>query len=1157
MRYPYFFLSMVCRISSFFAFVLTFITLSFAQPSGFLDEVYTSGFAQAVGLTFDTNGRMYVWEKGGKVWIVENGIKSSSPLIDLSEEVGNWRDFGMLGFALDPDFFTNGYIYLLYIVDRHHLLYYGTPNYNSNTDEYFNATIGRVTRYTAEASTNFTTVDPNSRLVLLGESISTGLPHLHQSHGIGSLVFGTDGTLLVSMGDGASYSSVDEGSASETYWSQALADGIISASENVGAYRCQMLTSLNGKVLRLDPETGDGISSNPFYDGANPRSAQSRIWALGLRNPCRMTLQPNTGSHNPEDGNPGTLYIGDVGWGRREELNVCDAPGQNFGWPKYEGADYEPGYNNAAYAPSSHDLPKLQWRTNWINAQGVINGLIYDVGSPQLPGPNFGGNCSIGGVWYTGTDFPSEYQNTYFHADYGGDWIKNFDFDNNNNPLFAKDFKTGANAIVFVGSNPVDGAIYWIGDAAGSSSNGANVIHKISYNPTGNLPPVAVASSDQSFGGSSLSVQFNSEFSYDPEGNTLSYLWDFGDGNSSNAANPTHVFSASGGNPETFQVSLTVTDANNQTDQADLIISLNNTPPNIISTSLDGVSTFSHNSSTTLNLNAVVSDAEHTNNQLSYQWQTALYHNDHNHNEPPINSPTGTAILTPVGCDGITYWYRVTLIVTDPEGLSSTVVKDLFPDCSGAVQSINFPVIPDKITSDPSFTLNPTASSGLGVNLFWISGPATLSGNNVFLNGTPGIVTIRAVQGGNGSFQPAIPVERSFAVRTPPPSVLTAENGVISNIGSNWQTITLDNNYTNMVVIATPHLSGQGQLPAVTRIRNASGNSFELKVQNPSGQPLSGYDVYYLVVEEGVYNIADNGIKMEAVLANSTQTAAKGNWILENRSYRQAYTNPIVLGQIMTENNAAWSSFWAAGSTQANPPDANNFSAGKHVGEDVNTNRTTEQIGYLVIEEGSGDLDGISFFAGLGADIVEGVGNSSTGYVYSFPSVSDANIAILGNTAMDGGDGKWPILFGNNPISDMQITLAVDEDQITDSERSHTNEQIAYLVMTKSESGPQTFCYQEAGGEIVIEAEHYSAKQPGTGNASSVDWVEVNDATASNALAMEASPNTGTWTGLSTHGPRLDYNLNFNTIGTYRLWVRGAGPSSSDDSFHAGLDGNP
>ena len=119
-----------------FGWLLQATNLS-AQPAGFIDQSYATGFAQAVGITFDEDGRMFVSEKGGKVWIVENGVKSTNPLIDISEEVGNWRDFGLLGFALDPDFLVNGYIYLLYIVDRHHLLYHGTPGYDPNANEIF------------------------------------------------------------------------------------------------------------------------------------------------------------------------------------------------------------------------------------------------------------------------------------------------------------------------------------------------------------------------------------------------------------------------------------------------------------------------------------------------------------------------------------------------------------------------------------------------------------------------------------------------------------------------------------------------------------------------------------------------------------------------------------------------------------------------------------------------------------------------------------------------------------------------------------------------------------------------------------------------------------------------------------------------------------
>ncbi|MEM7375280.1 MAG: PA14 domain-containing protein [Bacteroidota bacterium] len=654
-----------------------------AQPAGFSDQTYVGGFVQGVGLTFDANNRMYVWEKGGKVWIVENGAKLSTPLLDISEEVGNWRDFGMLGLALDPNFLTNGYIYLLYLVDRHHLLNFGTGSYNAATNEYYAATIGRITRYTAEASTNFKTVDYSSRLVLLGATANDGFPSLHQSHGIGQLIFGTDGSLLASFGDGASYSSVDEGSASETYYIDALADGIIPATHNVGAYRSQLLDSYAGKILRLDPATGHGLPSNPFWTGT-ATDPESKVWARGLRNPCRITLRPGTGSHNPGDGNPGVIYIGDVGWGNREELDVVDAAGQNLGWPKYEGITHQPGYNNATYTPSTHTVPKVDWRNGTPRA--TINGTTYNVGSVQVPGPSFGGNCAIGGVWYTGTDFPVEYQNTYFHCDYGANWIKNFGFDANNNPIFVKDFKAGANNVIFVATSPVDGSLYYIGGASGAgTSTASNEVRRIVYGDN-NLNPVAVAKADVMYGSSPLTVNFKGNQSYDPESRPITYSWDFGDGSSlDNNVNPSHTFTASSASPESFTVTLTVTDDETQTDQMTLLISLNNTPPVINSTSLDAVHTFSMAGQTNQSLTAVVTDAEHGPSELTYAWQTYLYHDNHNHPEPVDYNKSTSTIISPVGCDEVLYFYRVFLTVTDDAGLSSMVFRDIFPDCGGPI----------------------------------------------------------------------------------------------------------------------------------------------------------------------------------------------------------------------------------------------------------------------------------------------------------------------------------------------------------------------------------------------------------------------------------------------------------------------------------------
>ena len=312
-------------------FLLIFFSITesmlFGQlPAGFTSSILQNGYTAPMGVVFTNNGNsMWTWEKAGKVYVSKwNGatyVKQATPVLDISDEVGDWRDFGLLSFCPDPGFETNGLVYLYYVVDRHHLLFAGTSQYNPTTNDYFKASIGRVTRYHLNQG-GMVTTDYSSRKILIGETITTGIPLLHESHMGGTLIFGRDNTLLLTTGDGASYSSTDIGSASETYYQTALSDGIIRPQENVGAFRAQMINSMNGKVLRFDPATGDGIPSNPFYDAPNPRAPRSRVWTIGFRNPFRMSIQPNTGSTNPSDGDPGTLFIGDVGWNTWEEIEV-------------------------------------------------------------------------------------------------------------------------------------------------------------------------------------------------------------------------------------------------------------------------------------------------------------------------------------------------------------------------------------------------------------------------------------------------------------------------------------------------------------------------------------------------------------------------------------------------------------------------------------------------------------------------------------------------------------------------------------------------------------------------------------------------------------------------------------------------------------------
>ncbi|MBQ72560.1 MAG: hypothetical protein CMJ67_06600 [Planctomycetaceae bacterium] len=316
-----------------------------SPPDGFSMESWPGDWREVVGIVAVGDGRFVTWERGGMAWMVgPDGLASIEPLLDLTEEVNPYRDHGMLGLALDPNFLENGWVYALYVVDRHHVLYYGTDQYDSETDEHVAATIGRITRFTATRKSDRSVVDPASRHVLLGESIETGLPIINTSHGLGSLAFGTDGTLLCSMGDTGGYTMDIGGPVAGGWVEQGLESGIITPEEDVGSFRAQMIDSLAGKILRLDPATGDGVSSNPWFDPKAPRADRSRVWTLGLRNAFRMAVTPGTGSSDPAAGDPGEIIYGDVGGGFREETGIVDAPGVNLGWPLFEGLDSSGGF---------------------------------------------------------------------------------------------------------------------------------------------------------------------------------------------------------------------------------------------------------------------------------------------------------------------------------------------------------------------------------------------------------------------------------------------------------------------------------------------------------------------------------------------------------------------------------------------------------------------------------------------------------------------------------------------------------------------------------------------------------------------------------------------------------------------------------------------
>lgn len=879
--------------------IFSIVSSAFAQslPPAFVSELVSTNWNQLTGFTFDPLKRLYVYEKEGFVWTVDsNGVKASTPLLNLREEVGGWRDHGLNGLALDPDFLTNGYLYLMYTVDRHHLMKFGTPQYNASTDEYFAATIIRVTRYQVDvANGNFNSIVPGSRFVLIGSTRKNGIPLLHESHSGGQIFFGDDKTLLISTGDGASYNVVDGGSSNDTYWAQALTDSIIRPAENCGSFRSQLVNCLAGKILRIDRMTGAGLPTNPFYNPANPFEARSLVWALGLRNPYRTSFRVGSGSADPTAGDPGTLYIGDVGWTQWEDLHVCDRPGLNFGWPIYEGMNTNSGYlgantanldapnplfgiagctqqfflfkdlikqetrdttvrffnpcNTALRIPANipvffHSRPEIDYihgNQSRCSAFNGLNPVTFDLDNPSspVPGPRFGGAASTAGDWYTSDRFPFIYQNTYFHSDYVGGWIRNFVFDANDNPVQVRNFATNLGPVVFIKMNPFNGTLMYV--------KYPNEIRRIRYSGNINNPPRAVIQKDKIFGSSPLTVAFDASFSSDPENLPLTYNWNFRDGSPvSNQLNPVKTFTAPGTQSISYWVVLTVTDNIGQTDMDSVRIFLNNTPPVVDITSFDNGDFYTQTGPTLLPLQASVFDAEHSNSILKYAWQTALHHNIHNHPESIDTNRITQTLITPDNCFE-TFFYVIYLTVTDPEGLSTTVSDTLWPACGQA--DANFSAVKRLACKNTAVAFNNLSDQA--TNYTWY-----------FQGGIPDSSTLK---------RPAVtyPNTGKFDVK------LIARNGLNSDTLLFPDYITIYNTPTSVVSPPSPVFYCIGTSRTLKVATNAVFPTYQWRL---NGVNIAGTNVDSLVVSTaGNYRAVvtdDNGCSRSSSLVNVKLTPA-------------------------------------------------------------------------------------------------------------------------------------------------------------------------------------------------------------------------------------------------------------------------------------------
>jgi len=405
-------------------------------------ETLVTGLNRPTAIEFAADGTMFILQKDGRILINQDGDVLAQPFVDHRAAVNNVRDRGALGLALHPDFPNTPYVYMAYTYDPPETV----GQSGLAAPDQFGNRAARVSRWTADANTNYTTAVPGSEVVILGTNStwdnivrpdldSTGnfsLPPSgfddngepirdfiatdSQSHTIGALDFGIDGNLYVSIGDGTSYGNVDPRTT-----------------------RVQNIDNLSGKLLRVDPITGQGISDNPFYNG-DPDSNRSKVFAYGLRNPYRLTIDPTSGD----------IYLGDVGWNRWEEINRVDfsnGGGENFGWPYYEGGGGG----------------SLQQTTGY---QNLSEAQAFYASNPDVEAPFWskshadGARAIILGDFNTGSVYAG-YENALFFLDYQKPTIQAIVF--NEDGTFQREvtaLNTPGNVVEM--SMGTDGYLYWV-----------------------------------------------------------------------------------------------------------------------------------------------------------------------------------------------------------------------------------------------------------------------------------------------------------------------------------------------------------------------------------------------------------------------------------------------------------------------------------------------------------------------------------------------------------------------------------------------------------------------------------------------------------------------------------------------------------------------
>jgi glucose/arabinose dehydrogenase len=587
-----------------------------AIPTDFTDTLVAS-VGSPTALAFTPDGRLLITTQGGSLRVVQNGNLLATAALNLSAKLCAGGERGLLGVAVDPSFASNRYIYLFYTFKKFNVCENNTAN----------SPVNRVSRFVL-ADNN--TVDAAGETVLVDN-----MPSPNGNHNAGDLHFGKDGFLYISIGDGGCDYAGNSGC----------------AGANDAARDRHVLT---GQILRVTRD-GNIPASNPYQgsDSArcnvtgrtDPGKKCQEIFAWGLRNPFRMAFDPNASGTR--------FFINDVGQNVWEEINNGQA-GADYGWNVREGFCANGSTSNCGAPPSG--------MVNPVYAYGRNTGCASITGGAFVPN----------GIW------PAAYNSAYLYSDYVCGKIVSLT-PNGSGGYNATDFVTGlgANSAVHLTFGPHNGsqALYYTNYRDGGQ------VRRVAYTGNNNRPPVASVTANPSTGAAPLAVTFDGSASSDPDaGNTLTYIWNFGNGATRETATPTTVYTYT--TIGIYTATLTVRDNGGLSSApASVRIDAGNTPP--VPQILAPTTTDRYAVGQTITLNGrATDDQDGTLPASALSWKVIIHHNTHTHPFFGPQSGNNLTFAAPAPEDLLataTSYLEIELTATDSAGRSSVVRQNIQP----------------------------------------------------------------------------------------------------------------------------------------------------------------------------------------------------------------------------------------------------------------------------------------------------------------------------------------------------------------------------------------------------------------------------------------------------------------------------------------------